>query len=183
MALLSQSIKNGCKNTRSLELTPVFSRDLFLISRYYKSNDGWDGRSASGAYVFCPSEQTPSTFQDSGEAVSVHVTRGDLVTEVHQVFGDWVTQTVRLYKDAEFVETEFTVGPIDVDDSIGKEIITRFDTNIQSDGLFYTDANGREMQERKINYRATWDLQVTEPVAGLYFLSISNALLLILFLS
>lgn len=35
--------------------------------------------------------------------------------------------------------------------------------------LFYTDSNCREMIERKLNYRATWDLEVNEPISGNYY--------------
>lgn len=34
---------------------------------------------------------------------------------------------------------------------------------------FYTDSNGLEMQLRKLNYRPTWKLNVSEPVAGNYY--------------
>ena len=35
--------------------------------------------------------------------------------------------------------------------------------------MFYTDSNGRQMMERKRDYRPTWTLNVTEPVAGNYY--------------
>jgi hypothetical protein len=35
--------------------------------------------------------------------------------------------------------------------------------------LCYTDSNGREFQQRKLNYRPTWNLTVNEPVAGNYY--------------
>lgn len=34
-------------------------------------------------------------------------------------------------------------------DGLGKEVITRLDTDIQSSGYFYTDSNGREVLERR----------------------------------
>lgn len=58
------------------------------------------------------------------------------------------------------------VGAIPIDDGNGREIITRFDTNIQSNDIFYTDANGREMLKRKRNHRDTWELNLLEKVAG-----------------
>ena len=34
-------------------------------------------------------------------------------------------------------------------DGLGKEIISRFNSDLSSDSVWYTDANGREMQKRK----------------------------------
>jgi hypothetical protein len=33
----------------------------------------------------------------------------------------------------------------------------------------FTDSNGREMQQRQVNFRPTWNLTVEEPVAGNYY--------------
>lgn len=35
--------------------------------------------------------------------------------------------------------------------------------------MFYTDSNGREMLERKTNYRPTWNVNIQEPIAGNYY--------------
>lgn len=76
---------------------------------------------------------------------------------------------VRVYKDENYAEFEWLVGPIPVDDRIGREIISRFDSDIKSNSIFYTDSNGREMLQRKRNYRNTWNLNLVEPVAGNYY--------------
>ena len=34
-------------------------------------------------------------------------------------------------------------------DGLGKEIISRFNSDLSSNSVWYTDANGREMQKRK----------------------------------
>lgn len=54
-------------------------------------------------------------------------------------------------------------------DNYGKEVISRFRTEINSGDLFYTDSNGREMLERKLNYRATFNYTNEEPIAGNYY--------------
>uniref|UniRef100_A0A8C9W6K5 Lysosomal alpha-mannosidase n=1 Tax=Scleropages formosus TaxID=113540 RepID=A0A8C9W6K5_SCLFO len=92
-----------------------------------------------------------------------------VVQEVQQEFSPWVSQVVRLYWGSRELELEWTVGPIPVEDSLGKEVITRLDTNINSSGYFYTDSNGREMLERRKDFRPTWDLKQSEPVAGNYY--------------
>ncbi len=85
------------------------------------------------------------------------------------VFNNWTSQEISLYDEGEFVEVEWTVGPIPIDDNLGKEIIIRYDTDIQSQLKYYTDANGREVLERKRDYRPTWNYTVDEPVSGNYY--------------
>lgn len=43
-------------------------------------------------------------------------------------------------------------------------MIIRFDSDLKSHGVFYTDSNGREIITRRRNYRT-----VSEPVAGNYY--------------
>jgi lysosomal alpha-mannosidase len=45
----------------------------------------------------------------------------------------------------------------------------RYDTDIQTNGYFYTDANGREVLERKRDYRPSWTYTVYESVSGNYY--------------
>ena len=85
------------------------------------------------------------------------------------VFNDWASQEISLYDEGEYVEVEWTVGPIPVNDNIGKEIIMRYDTDIASQSKFYTDANGREVLERTRDYRPTWNYTVVETVSGNYY--------------
>ena len=41
------------------------------------------------------------------------------------------------------------VGPIPVEDGIGKEVVVVYKTEIRSNGTFFTDSNGRQLVERK----------------------------------
>jgi len=63
---------------------------------------------------------------------------------VHQQFNEWISQVVRIYKESHHAEFEWLVGPIPIDDNVGKEVITRFTSDIKSDEIFYTDSNGRQ---------------------------------------
>ncbi len=94
---------------------------------------------------------------------------GQLVQTAIVTFTDWASQEISVYDEGEFVEVEWTVGPIPIDDNIGKEIILRYDTNIASQAKFYTDANGREVLQRTRDFRPTWNYNVTEPVSGNYY--------------
>lgn len=84
----------------------------------------------------------------------------------------------KLYESA--LELETFVDSIPIDDGVGKEVTLNVRTSIYSQHEFSTDANGLEMQKRKINYRPTWKLNVTEPVSGNYYpinaiISINNS--------
>jgi lysosomal alpha-mannosidase len=95
--------------------------------------------------------------------------KGENVQTAVIVFNDWASQEISLYDNGQYVEVEWTVGPIPVGDNIGKEIIIRYDTDIQSQAKYYTDANGREVLERTRDFRPTWNYTVAEPVAGNYY--------------
>uniref|UniRef100_A0ABM5FLY9 Alpha-mannosidase n=1 Tax=Pogona vitticeps TaxID=103695 RepID=A0ABM5FLY9_9SAUR len=133
---------------------------------YNASTGNQENNQASGAYIFRPNGSEP--FHVSQRARLYHV-KNQVVQEVYQNFSAWCSQVVRLYAGEPYVELEWTVGPIPIQDGLGKEVISRFETNLQTDGLFYTDSNGREILERRRDYRATWNLSQTEPVAGNYY--------------
>lgn len=42
--------------------------------------------------------------------------------------------------------SSFVFSDEDTEDGMGKEVISRFSTDIASDGIMYTDSNGRDMQ-------------------------------------
>ncbi|KAL6905806.1 hypothetical protein ACP4OV_003407 [Aristida adscensionis] len=134
---------------------------------WYRSStgDALDSQ-ASGAYIFRPDGNTPTVVSKS---VPLKVVHGPLVDEVHQQFSSWIYQVTRLYKNKEHAEVEYTIGPIPVDDDVGKEVITRLTANMVTNSTIYTDSNGRDFLKRVRNYREDWDLQVTQPVAGNYY--------------
>lgn len=120
---------------------------------------------SSGAYIFRPNGT------DHAVTNKVHLTifRGSIVQEVHQTFNEWISQVVRVYAEENHVELEWMVGPIPVEDEIGKEIVSKFYTAAHSNGVFWTDSNGREMMKRKRNHRDTWEVHLEEPIAGNYY--------------
>jgi len=92
-----------------------------------------------------------------------------VINEARQVFSDWLTQIVRLRAGSPVIEFEWTLGHIPVGDNQGKEIITRFTTDIQSAATWNTDSNGREFLQRVRNQRPTWKWDPTEITAGNYY--------------
>ncbi|KAJ8951627.1 hypothetical protein NQ318_012297 [Aromia moschata] len=129
--------------------------------RFYSSSFG------SGAYVFEP--QADCAFGKVTSTVSVN--DGDLIREVKQIWNDIVklTQIVRVYKEEDFIEFDWVIGPIDMSDSYGKEIIARYTTELDSNDEFYTDSNGREMIRRRRNFQPTYNYTDDQPQAGNYF--------------
>uniref|UniRef100_A0A3Q1H5Q8 Alpha-mannosidase n=1 Tax=Anabas testudineus TaxID=64144 RepID=A0A3Q1H5Q8_ANATE len=128
---------------------------------WYNASDGnnTESNQPSGAYIFRPNSSTPFIISKTTSVVQ----------EVRQWFAPWVSQVVRLYADSKALELEWTVGPLPIDDNLGKEVITRLDTSIKTDRFFYTDSNGREVLQRKKDFRPTWNLKQSEPIAGNYY--------------
>ncbi|XP_048487906.1 lysosomal alpha-mannosidase [Plutella xylostella] len=98
----------------------------------------------SGAYSFRPGSLDAVPVSDKA---SIHTIRGPLVKEIRQRFSDWVSQVIRLYRGEEFVELEWVIGPVPLGTDLGKEVVSRFSTNISSQE-FFTDSNGRQMMRR-----------------------------------
>ncbi|GMQ09531.1 hypothetical protein CsSME_00052869 [Camellia sinensis var. sinensis] len=146
-------------NTRSL-----VKESIEQSYSYYSAYDG--SPQASGAYIFLPNGALPLTSEGQ---IPLTVVRGPLLDEVHQRINSWIYQITRVYKEKEHAEVEFTVGPIPIDDGVGKEIVTKVTTALKSNKTFYTDSNGRDFIERIRDYRADWDLEVNQPVAGNYY--------------
>jgi lysosomal alpha-mannosidase len=89
-------------------------------------------------------------------------------------YNSWASQEIRLYDEAQIVEIDWIVGPISIDDNNGKEIIMRYDTDIQSNRTFYTDANGRQVLQRQRDYRSSFNYTVYENVSGNYYPVVSR---------
>jgi lysosomal alpha-mannosidase len=144
----------------------TFSNQGFYWYQSFPGNNSKSEFQASGAYIFRPLTQIA---QPVSATRTITCIKAETVQKAIIVFNDWASQEISLYDDGQYVEVEWTVGPIPIGDNIGKEIIVRYDTNIQSQAKFYTDANGREVLERTRNYRPTWNYTVAEPVSGNYY--------------
>ncbi|TDG47303.1 hypothetical protein AWZ03_006296 [Drosophila navojoa] len=146
-------------------MTRTISQEFLYYIAATGNNAEFLNRS-SGAYIFRPDKNQIRLATDK---VSIEVYKGPLVQEVHQQFNSWISQVVRVYKQSNHAEFEWLVGPIPIEDNIGKEVISRFTSDIKSDGIFYTDSNGREMLKRRRNHRETWNVKIHESVAGNYY--------------
>jgi uncharacterized membrane protein len=68
-----------------------------------------------------------------------------------------------------------TVGPIDVSNSIGKEVVARLHCDIASAATMFTDSNGREMMRRVRNSVPTWNMSAHDPVPVNFYPVTSSA--------
>jgi hypothetical protein len=141
-----------------------FTQDIAYYESYQVPND-----QDSGAYIFRPASDTPISVNNNGKVATSILNQGSLVQEVLQQFSPWASQIVRIRKGARHVEFEWTIGPIDISDNQGKEVILRYNSSIESEGVFITDSNGRETLQRVRNERPTWKWDPTQLVAGNYY--------------
>lgn len=174
-SLSNEMLKVEFADDMSLHLTNLVDGSAVNLSQrwgYYTSfDDKLDkpGTQNSGAYIFRPSEPD----QELKVIGAIHTEKrkvSDLIDEVYIEYEvPWIKEVMRLYKGSPYLEIEYTVGPIPVDDGRGKEIVTQYRSDIKSKGVFYTDSNGREFQKRVRSSRPTWNLTEHEPIAGNYY--------------
>jgi lysosomal alpha-mannosidase len=157
------------KTGRLVEIENLKSRIKQSVDQqflWYNSSVGNNvSDQASNAYNFRPNSSTPFNMSVENYA-KITIFKNDVVQEVHQMFSPWISQVVRLYSNKQFAEFEYTVGPIEMSSELGKEVISRFDSSLKTNGVFYSDANGREMQRRKRDYRPTWSYKGKDSMAG-----------------
>jgi lysosomal alpha-mannosidase len=157
-------------NGNLIQIDNIDSGLSTLISQeycYYKSMPGNNSRpefQASGAYIFRP----------DGDPICLGVQKfivneGKHYSEIHQIYNEWISQTIRLFEGSRSLSFDWLIGPIDVSDQVGKEIVIRFKSDLASKSTFYTDSNGREILKRVRDFRPTWNFSQTEPVSGNYF--------------
>ncbi|EGG20517.1 alpha-mannosidase [Cavenderia fasciculata] len=153
-----------------MSITNISSGDQIQISQQYmfylpSLGDSASGQ-PSGAYIFRPINTYP--FNYNNQTVKVTVSQGSTVQVLTRYWSPTMIQIFRLYDGVPYLEIEETVGPIDISDGIGKEVITQWNTSLNTKQTWWTDSNGQEMQERVYNFRDTWDLNVTQPVSDNY---------------
>ncbi|KAL3118861.1 hypothetical protein niasHT_008208 [Heterodera trifolii] len=124
-------------------------------------------RQASGAYIFRPNGTSPFTCK---EPIQLNIINNSLVQEVRQIVSPWISQIVRLVAGKPYIEFDFTIGPLpkNLSDLKTIEVITRYTmSELNSEGIFWTDSNGRQMMKRRRNDSSFFE--GTEPVAANYY--------------
>ncbi|KAH8341301.1 hypothetical protein KR059_002196, partial [Drosophila kikkawai] len=162
--LVFDTAKGGLKAIEMNGVTENIQQHFGIYKGFQGTNKKAFDRS-SGAYIFRPD----GDIEILNNKVQLTFYNGSRVKEIHQQWSDWISQVIRIYEDINRVEFEWLVGPIPADDEVGKEIITRFTSEISSKGKFYTDSNGREMLERERNQREAFDPDMSEAISGNYY--------------
>jgi hypothetical protein len=120
----------------------------------------------SGAYIFFPkSEAKEYNFENKNEYQInlINDEKNNNIQSLKQVFNKNLTQSITLYKNKEqedIIEIETTVL-LDYD----KEMILRFNTDIKSNNLFYTDPNGLQTIKRVRQIRFN-DTIISSKISG-----------------
>ncbi|TKY62976.1 Alpha-mannosidase protein [Spatholobus suberectus] len=156
------------KCTNYVNIRNLVEEQVELSYLYYSGYNGTHQKDPqnSGAYIFRPNGTYPINHE---KQVPLTVLQGPVLDEVHQRINPWIYQITRLYKGKEHIEVEFIVGPIPIEDGIGKEVATQISTTMETNKTFYTDSNGRDFIKRIRDYRTDWDLEVSQPAAGNYY--------------
>jgi len=146
-------------------VVPFTSHGFYSYSSFPGNNSDSQFQ-ASGAYIFRPISPDPDSL---GVKRSITCIKGEVVQTAIVQHNEWTFEEISVYDGGKSVEIQWTVGPIPIDDQIGKEIVLRYDTDIRNQARFYTDANGREILERIRDYRPTWNYSKVETVSGNYY--------------
>lgn len=141
-------------------------QNVLLQYLYYKSYQDILGQ-RSGAYIFRPSVADEEPQRYSG-AYTYDGAKGTYVTQL-RFYGPQTNHSItgNIYSDFIDIQTDLFGIPLGF---VGQEVIMRFTfPDIQNEGVFYTDSMGLEMQERRVDYRPTWDFKSTQPVSQNYY--------------
>jgi hypothetical protein len=124
---------------------------------------------AAGAYIMrtCDPQGPLYLYTQNFTAT---VVSGPLCTEVRQVIDEDsnIHQAFRLCRGQDFVEIQSGIGEVKTLGT-GVEVIMTLATDVDSQGIWYTDSQALEMQQRVRNSRPNYPYTVTEPIASNFF--------------
>lgn len=154
---------------------------------YYDADGKYRPEKNSGAYIFNPSDKGA---QRVAARADIELVRGPVVEELHQVFSPWCSQVIRIYKHSDYVEFHWLVGPIPIQADVnaqlnsqqqtnpnayvaisdnGREVVSLYETDMKTNGTFFTDSNGRETIRRLRDHRSDYRLYTSEHTASNYY--------------
>lgn len=105
-----------------------------------------------GAYIFRPNTTEPH-LMEKPLYYKMYKRKNGALVEIHQKWRNWIWQTIRVDSKKNYIEFDYVVGPVPVNmesfNSTGREVVTRYITDMKTDGVFLTDSNARQLLVRK----------------------------------
>lgn len=124
-----------------------------------------------GAYIFRPNSTEPYLLEKP-IAYKMFKRQNGALIEIHQKWSEWIWQTIRVDAKKNYIEFDYIVGPIPTTDFRGREIVTRYITNMANQGVFLTDSGARQLLPRQ---RLKTDM--AEELGGSFYPVVSTIML------
>ncbi|CAH2083582.1 unnamed protein product [Euphydryas editha] len=153
----------------SLNLSNGVNISLDIQFFYYVSDEPAKLNSSKrnpGAYIFRSIDSHPEPIIDDFETT---IFKSNVVEEIHCKYSKYASLTLKLYANNPIVEVDWLVGPVSINDDLGKEVFIRYTTDLENKGVFYTDANGRQTVKRIRDRRALYEPYNLDHIAGNYY--------------
>jgi hypothetical protein len=83
--------------------------------------------------------QVPLGWPDGSSRAALSLVRTSVVSEARAAFAPWGSLVLRLWRGADEVEVEWTVGPVPIEDGVGKEVMLRLRSDVESGALLTAD--------------------------------------------
>jgi lysosomal alpha-mannosidase len=124
----------------------------------------------AGAYIMRTCDPEGPLYPYTLNFSSSTLVAGPLCTELRQVIDvdSNIQQAFRLCRGQDYVEIQTGVGEVRTLGT-GVEVIMSLATDVQSQGVWYTDSQALEMQQRVRNTRPNYPYTLTEPIASNFF--------------
>ena len=150
------------------DLAYSFSHSL----RWYPAMPGLNRKfsdRASGAYIFRPNATESLPIAEDNKVNVTFEQRGEW-QELYLVYSNWTYEVLRVHPKLEFIEFDYLVGPVPVQDNVGKEIVSDVNTSLNNKAFFRTDSNGRQDILRKRYHRSSYNYDPKkEPISSIYY--------------
>lgn len=160
LALKYNQLSNDILNFDLIDKLSGETHNIGFSLKWYKGYEQEIGTDTqkSGAYIFRPEQgQYFSETYASIKQVSYFdcAVKDMFVVAMEGTEGD--ANIFVSIEDLPVLKFEVELGSI-VKNVNGHEVTVNFHSQLDNQGVFYTDSNGLEMMRRELNYRPTWDL-------------------------
>lgn len=133
----------GLKRVSDGSMLHISQKFGYYYPALYGHNNG------PGAYIFRPNTSEPYLF-DKPSVFKMFKRKNGALIEIHQKWASWLWQTIRVDAKKNYIEFDYVVGPIPITQprNLGREVVSRYITNMQNKGVFMTDSNARQLLAR-----------------------------------